>query len=174
MLLEALRQVNLADALIVIVPRHPQRFDAVARLLEQNDIAYQRRSAGGTLLSATRVILGDSMGEMIAYYAACDIAFVGGSLLPLGGQNLIEACAAGRAVIVGPYTFNFADATRQAVAAGAALQVGDARAVAVTAGALFGDSARAQQMAQAGRDFVRSHQGATERVVQMVRVRCDE
>ena len=112
--------------LTVIVPRHPQRFDEVAALLQQRGYKIQRRSDNRPIEADTRIVVGDSMGEMFAYYAACDVAFIGGSLLPLGGQNLLEACAVGRPVIVGPHTFNFEDATNGAIEAGAAIRISDA------------------------------------------------
>ncbi|MGE5386627.1 MAG: lipid IV(A) 3-deoxy-D-manno-octulosonic acid transferase, partial [Betaproteobacteria bacterium] len=106
LVLDALARVG-GDALLVLVPRHPQRFKAVAELLDQRGLATVCRSVG--LPNAqTRIWLGDSMGEMVAYYTLADVAFVGGSLLPLGGQNLIEAAACGCPVLVGPHTFNFA------------------------------------------------------------------
>ena len=83
------------DLLVVIVPRHPQRFDEVASLIEKRGMRLQRRSANEPVSAHTQVVLGDSMGEMFAYFVACDVAFIGGSLLPFGGQNLIEACAVG-------------------------------------------------------------------------------
>ena len=116
LVLEAWREVSATGALLVLVPRHPQRFAEVAALLEQSDIDFVRRSEG-LPGSTTQVWLGDSMGEMAAYYALADIAFVGGSLLPFGGQNLIEAAACGCPVIVGPHTFNFLQATDDAVTA---------------------------------------------------------
>ena len=112
LLLQALREIDIPQLLVVIVPRHPQRFDEVETLLGRVRIPYQRRSAGQPIAAATRIVLGDSMGEMLAYYAACDVAIIGGSLLPFGAQNLIEACAVGRPVIIGPHTYNFAEATR--------------------------------------------------------------
>ncbi len=105
------------------------------------------------MAATTAVVLGDSMGELFAYYAACDLAFVGGSLLPLGGQNLLEACAVGKPVIVGPYTFNFEEATRLAVDAGAALQVRDEQEL----GQVVARTARRRRAAQpngAGRSGV--------------------
>ena len=136
LLLDALQQMPIPGMLLVIVPRHPQRFAEVAALLEQRGIPFRRRSelasAGepqnravpaDEIQAEIQAVLGDSMGEMFAYYSAADLAFVGGSLLPYGGQNLIEACAAGAPVLVGPYTHNFAEATQLAVAAGAAVQV---------------------------------------------------
>ena len=107
------------DALLAIVPRHPQRFDEVAKLVESQGLRLVRRSRLEQGVGDAEVLLGDSMGEMFAYYAACDCAYIGGSLLPLGGQNLIEACALGKPVLVGEHTFNFADATADAVAGGA-------------------------------------------------------
>ncbi len=170
LLIEVLRAADIADLLLVIVPRHPQRFDEVAALLERAGIEYQRRSANATVAPETRVVLGDSMGEMVAYYAACDVAFVGGTLLRFGGQNLIEACAVGCPVIVGPHTYNFAEATRLAVAAGAALQVDDALGIVRAARDLLANPARIQQMAHAALDFARAHRGATARVVDLIRL----
>ena len=169
LLLDALDRLEVARALLVIVPRHPQRFDEVAQLLEQRAISFQRRSAATRVAPGVRVLLGDSMGEMFAYYAACDLAFIGGSLLPYGGQNLIEACAAGAPVIVGPYVYNFEEAARLAVDAGAALQVEDAPQAMREATRLLRDTAARRAMAQAGIDFSRRHQGATERLLALLR-----
>jgi 3-deoxy-D-manno-octulosonic-acid transferase len=168
LLLDVLPRIAVAGMLAVIVPRHPQRFDEVARLLEAHGIPYQRRSRGGAVSAETRVVLGDSMGEMFAYYAACDVAFVGGSLVPLGGQNLIEACAAGKPVLIGPSTYNFSDATERAVRAGAAVQVADAEALAREAGRLLGDPVAARRMSQAALDFAQAHRGATGRVLELI------
>jgi 3-deoxy-D-manno-octulosonic-acid transferase len=152
-------------ALLVLVPRHPQRFDEVAAMLSKRGIAFQRRSASQPVSAGCRVLLGDSMGEMFAYYAACDAAFIGGSLLPLGGQNLLEACVMGKPVLVGPHTFNFEEATRLAIEAGAAVRVASAEALAREAARLLGDQALRHRMGEAGRAFVRTHQGATARIL---------
>ena len=109
--------------LLLIVPRHPQRFNEVARLVAGQGLESVRRSEKKSVPGSVSVFLGDSMGELAVSYAACDIAFVGGSLLPLGGQNLIEACAAAKPVLVGPHTWNFRDAAERAVAAGAAMRL---------------------------------------------------
>ena len=154
--------------LTVIVPRHPQRFDAVARLLAERELAYQRRSEGNPVAASTAVFLGDSMGELYAYYAACDLAFVGGSLLPLGGQNLLEACAVGKPALVGPHTFNFEEATRLAVDAGAALQVGDERELGRVLAELLADRERRTRMGQAGLALMGQHQGAAQRIVALL------
>ncbi|MBI4189876.1 MAG: lipid IV(A) 3-deoxy-D-manno-octulosonic acid transferase [Betaproteobacteria bacterium] len=169
LLLQALHRADIPRLLTVIVPRHPQRFDEVAALLERERLPFQRRSANEPIAAGTRVVLGDSMGEMFAYYTACDAAIIGGSLLPFGAQNLIEACAVGRPVIVGPHIYNFAEATQLAVDAGAAVQVEDARSALAAVRELLRDPARARRMAQAGLDFTRSHQGATDKILRMLK-----
>jgi 3-deoxy-D-manno-octulosonic-acid transferase len=169
LILDALAGLDLAGLLIVIVPRHPQRFDEVGALLRQRGQAFVRRSEGRPVGADIRVVLGDSMGEMFAYYFASDVAFVGGSLLPLGGQNLLEACAVGRPVIVGPHTFNFEEATEGAIEAGAALRVADAPALAEAVASLFRDPGRREAMAEAGRRFTQMHRGATERTMAMLK-----
>jgi 3-deoxy-D-manno-octulosonic-acid transferase len=165
LLLDALRRTNVEHLLTVIVPRHPQRFDEVAALIERHGLRLQRRSADEPIAADTQAVLGDSMGEMFAYYAACDVAFIGGSLLPLGGQNLIEACAVGKPVLIGPHTFNFAQATELAVASGAALQVGNANELVRQLNILLQDPASLAKMGQAGLRICQRNQGATERAV---------
>jgi 3-deoxy-D-manno-octulosonic-acid transferase len=108
------------------------------------------------------------MGEMTAYYAAADVAFVGGSLLPYGAQNLIEACAMGTPVLIGPSTFNFAQAAAEAIAAGAAIQVADADALVREAARLLGDTGVRKRMGDAGRRFCEAHRGATGRTMAIV------
>ncbi|MDO5653414.1 MAG: 3-deoxy-D-manno-octulosonic acid transferase [Brachymonas sp.] len=152
----------------LVVPRHPQRFDEVAALLQTADFAVHRRStemlAAGT---STTVWLGDSMGEMPMYYAMADLALMGGSFEALGGQNLIEACACGCPVLLGPHTFNFSEASEQAIAAGAALRRADmAQAVQQALDVLLSDDAhRLQTMQQAARAFSQAHRGAAARTV---------
>ncbi|MGH8649451.1 MAG: lipid IV(A) 3-deoxy-D-manno-octulosonic acid transferase, partial [Burkholderiales bacterium] len=171
LLLDALEAIAVPELLTVIVPRHPQRFDEVARLLESRGVRYQRRSANAPTAADTRVVLGDSMGEMFAYYAACDVAFIGGSLLPLGGQNLIEACAVGKPVLIGPSTYNFAEAAELAMRAGAVIQVPDPAALAREAGRLLRDPAAAQRVSQAALAFANAHRGATARVLELIKLR---
>jgi len=150
---------------LVIVPRHPQRFDGVAALLDARGIPYVRRTAGPDALPAgTAVVLGDSMGELLAYYAAADVAFVGGSLLPLGGQNPIEPLAVAVPTLFGPHTFNFADVTAEAIAAGAAVRVSDATDMLQAAGRLLRDPAARQVMRERAETFVAAHRGATDRL----------
>jgi len=165
LLLEALEQNALGDAILVIVPRHPQRFDTVAQLLASRGLKFIRRSTNAPLDADCDIVLGDSMGEMAAYYRACDLAFVGGSLLTYGGQNLIEACAAGVPVLIGPYTYNFAQAAESAVAAGAALRVDSAEEVIRLARSLLQDAGLRERMGKAGVAFCAAHRGATERTL---------
>jgi 3-deoxy-D-manno-octulosonic-acid transferase len=168
LLLDALEDAPLpASVLIVIVPRHPQRFDEVAALLARRGLVHRRRSDNGIVDGGVRYVVGDSMGELYAYYAACDVAFVGGSLLPLGGQNLLEACAVGRPVLVGPHTFNFEEATHGAIEAGAARRVRDAAGLAEAARELLADAGLRARMSEAGRAFTAAHRGATARTMEM-------
>ena len=165
LLLDALEKNTLGKAILVIVPRHPQRFDAVARLLSARGLKFTRRSANARLEPDCDIVLGDSMGEMVAYYRAVDVAFVGGSLLAYGGQNLIEACAAGVPVLVGPYTYNFAQAAESAIAAGAALRANDAGEAIRLARALLQDRGLRERMGSAGVAFCAAHRGAVERTL---------
>ena len=156
------------DALLLLVPRHPQRFDAIAAELAARKLAAQRRSADEAIAPHTRVLLGDTMGEMFAYYAAADVALIGGSWLPFGGQNLIEACAVGTPVVVGPHTFNFQAVAEDAVRTGAALRAEDADAGMQAALALLADDQGRTRLATAGRAFATTHQGATARTITLL------
>jgi 3-deoxy-D-manno-octulosonic-acid transferase len=163
LVLDALSRIRVEGLLLLLVPRHPQRFDEVAALLNKRNLSYLRRSDQRALPPDCRVLLGDSMGEMPAYYTACDLAFIGGSLLPYGGQNLIEACAVGRPLLFGRHMYNFAEASKLAVAAGAAIEVADAAMLGERAGELLSDRAALARMGQAALTFSRAHQGATAR-----------
>ena len=182
LVLQAFAALNVPDALLILVPRHPQRFDEVAALVERKNFKLERRSRWAPAAAAAAsahegvrvlpqdvsVLLGDSMGEMGAYYAAADLAFIGGSLLPLGGQNLIEACAVGVPVLIGPHVFNFTQATADATAAGAALQVQDPADLARALRELFNDKSRRVAMGAAAAAFASRHRGATARTVDVV------
>jgi 3-deoxy-D-manno-octulosonic-acid transferase len=161
-LLEAL-PVLLQEILVVVVPRHPQRFDEVAQWADG------RRSRNDVPGENTRIYLGDTMGEMAFYYAACDVAVIGGSFLPLGGQNLIEALAAGAPVVVGPSMFNFAEATRLALDAGAAIQAPDASAAVRQAVEMISDRKKRDEMARAGKKLCEAHRGATAKHLEVCR-----
>jgi 3-deoxy-D-manno-octulosonic-acid transferase len=171
LLLDAFGQLAAAvpGVLLLLVPRHPQRFDDVARLVEARGLTLARRSRLGSDESvAAAVLLGDSMGEMAAYCVACDCAFIGGSLLPLGGQNLIEACALGKPVLIGEHTFNFALVTEEAVAAGAALRVADAPELMREAARLLADDIGRAAMGARAAAFANLHRGATLRTLEML------
>ncbi|MBS4095641.1 MAG: lipid IV(A) 3-deoxy-D-manno-octulosonic acid transferase [Sulfuricella sp.] len=168
LLLDALPQFTTPNLLFVIVPRHPQRFNEVAQLLEARRISFQRRSENRPIPPHIKVVLGDNMGELFAYYAACDLAYIGGSLLPLGGQNLIEAASVGTPILIGPHTFNFSEASELAIQAGAALRVQDAAELAKTATRLLADPSSLSAMSQAGRAFSQHHRGATARLMALI------
>ncbi|NOV25071.1 3-deoxy-D-manno-octulosonic acid transferase [Cupriavidus necator] len=157
---------------LLLIPRHPQRFDEVAAMAARAGFSVERRSnldlAGVRSPLAADLLLGDSMGEMAMYFAASDLAFIGGSLLPLGGQNLIEACAVGTPVLIGPHTFNFAQATDDAIAAGACLRVDNADALMRTAASVLADRARLADMRAHAQTFAGLHRGATVRTLAAV------
>ena len=158
--------------LLLIVPRHPQRFGEVAAVVAARQLPLKRRSENAFPAAETRVWLGDSMGEMAAYYALADLALIGGSLQPLGGQNLIEAAACGCPVIVGPHTFNFSQATEDALACGAARRVDDADAAATVASRLLANDGSGQEalaaMRRAATEFSAAHRGATARTLSLI------
>jgi 3-deoxy-D-manno-octulosonic-acid transferase len=157
-----------ARQLLVVVPRHPPRFNEAADLIAAAGLTIQRRSSGETIDANTEVWLGDSMGEVAAYVAMCDFAFVGGSLLPLGGQNLIEVCAQGKPVLMGPSTYNFADAARLAREAGALVAVADADGLMRAARSLFIDPDDRNRHANAAREFSQAHRGATQKTMELL------
>ncbi len=170
LILEALRNTDIGDALLLIVPRHPQRFDDVAEMIAAHGFSMCRRSAIGDapLPPDVRILLGDSMGEMFAYHAVSDIVFIGGSLLPLGGHNLIEACAMGKPVLIGPHTFNFAAVTDDAIASGAAVRITDARDLLMQAMRLLHDESARVCMSENATAFARQHRGATARTMALI------
>lgn len=159
------RERSAARPQLLLVPRHPQRFEAVAAEIRQRGLRLARRSGEGWPAAGADVLLGDSMGEMAAYYAMADVAIIGGSLLPFGGQNLIEACALGVPVVVGPHTRNFEQAADEAVAAGAACRVDDAAAAVDRALGLVAEPAACRRMGAAGEGFWQAHRGATQRTL---------
>jgi 3-deoxy-D-manno-octulosonic-acid transferase len=164
-------QAHVPRPLLLIVPRHPQRFDDVFRLVEQSGFAVARRSAlgdapQGSALDAD-VWVGDSMGEMALYYALADIALLGGSFARFGGQNLIEAAACGCPVVMGPHTWNFAEAAERALQSGAALRVDDAGAAVQRALELVQGQQR-EPMARRALDFAAQHRGAARRMAERI------
>jgi 3-deoxy-D-manno-octulosonic-acid transferase len=171
LILDALAKLVDRNFLLVLVPRHPQRFDEVAAMISVRGFVVQRRSlwsAAVPVATNIDVVLGDSMGEMFAYYAACDVAFIGGSLLPLGGQNLIEPCSLGKPAMIGPHTFNFAVVSDQAVAAGAASRVADARELLDESVRLLAHQNQRDEMGLRAAAFARQHRGATARTMNLI------
>lgn len=172
LILDALIAANIPNLLTIIVPRHPQRFDEVAQLLEKKTCDFTKRSLlsiNAIASPKTAFVLGDTMGEMFTYYASCDVAFIGGSLLPLGGQNLIEACSMGKPVLIGPHTFNFAQATEMAIAAGAAERILNINDLAQRLKVLFADANKRQMMAAAALRFSNESRGATQRTLELLK-----
>ena len=157
----------------LLVPRHPQRFDAVERLLQARGLQVSRRSqwpAQGPDAAAhlADVWLGDSLGEMVQYYGLSDLALLGGSFAPLGGQNLIEAAACGCPLVMGPHTFNFDEAARLAIEADAACRVADLPEGVALARRLANQPSRLREMADAGLRFARQHRGAADRTADAI------
>ena len=143
----------------LIVPRHPQRFDEVQRLLQGAGLRVARRSTWAQPPRDADVWLGDSLGEMPLYYGLADVALLGGSFAPLGGQNLIEAAACGCPVVLGPHTFNFADAAERACAAGAAQRVADMEQGQAAAIDLARDPVRLAAAQETATAFAHAHRG---------------
>ena len=169
-LLAAQRHVRetLPRALQVLVPRHPERFDRVAALAQRSGLGLVRRSTGALCWPEAGVFLGDTMGELPVLIAAADAAFIGGSLVPVGGHNLLEAAAVGVPVAIGPHAFNFAEITRLLVAEGAAVQVADTGELASLMIAWLGDAALRARIGEQGRRVVARNRGALGRLIALV------
>jgi 3-deoxy-D-manno-octulosonic-acid transferase len=152
----------------LVVPRHPQRFDEVAELAQSCGMSVSRRSAWDSQPQPADVWIGDSLGEMAFYYGLADVALLGGSFAPLGGQNLIEAAACSCPVVMGPHTFNFAEAAQLAQDCGAALRVGSMEDGIRGAVALTGDVSRRAAVVQAASQFAAANQGAAHKTARAV------
>jgi len=156
--------------LLVLVPRHPERFDSVAKLCHQRGFRVERRSERKDGVAPdTAILLGDTMGEMLLFHAVADVSYIGGSLVPLGGQNLLEAAAVGTPVVFGPHMFNFSDISRMAIERGAGRQVQDTAELAnAVAGYLENPSAR-RAAGEAGQRMVAENRGALAKTLKLVR-----
>jgi len=161
-------QTAVATALLLLVPRHPERFGAVAELLSRRGIPFERRSAGTPVHPQTRVLLVDTVGELAALYASADVAFVGGSLVPVGGHNLLEPAALGVPVITGPNQDNSRDVADLLVRAGAALLAADARELDDWLRQLFADPERRRRMGEVGRRVVEANRGSVLRLLDLI------
>lgn len=169
-LLKVHRQIlaRLPTALLVLVPRHPERFDRVASLAGRLGLPAVRRSSGRSCGPEDAVFLGDTMGELPALIAAADAAFIGGSLVPVGGHNLLEAAAAGVPVAIGPHAFNFAQITELLVQEGAAVQVANADALANLMVDWLDDAATRARIGENGQRVVASNRGALGRLIVLI------
>jgi 3-deoxy-D-manno-octulosonic-acid transferase len=192
---ETLRE-GLPDALLLLVPRHPDRFEAVAELLSRRQLRFTRRSSGGIGISssssgggggsggggddsggepggveargAAQVLLVDTVGELESLYASADAAFVGGSLVPIGGHNLLEPAALGLPVLTGPHHFNGKDIARLMLDQGAALQVGNAQELAAALARLLADPQERRRIGDIGRHIVESNRGSVARLLELI------
>lgn len=147
-------------ALLILVPRHPERFDSVYKLCMQEKLITSRRSTQPIPQPQDQIFLGDSMGEMAFYFQIADISFMGGSFVTVGGHNLLEPAALAKATLIGPHYFNFTDITQQLVTRHACLIVENEVELATQVIRLFNDSSLQQQMGMAGFDVVTANQGA--------------
>lgn len=160
--------------LLCLVPRHPERFSDVATQIINTGLSFRRRSEWGGVpqgVDSLDVILGDSMGEMTMYYSAADLVVMGGSLLPFGGQNLIEACAAGCPVLLGEHTYNFQQASLDAIETGAAKRIkgdsllGEPIALMESLKELLSNQIELAKMTSAAKNYSIEHQGATKKIL---------
>ena len=163
--------VNLKDkfdALLIIVPRHPQRFDEVFNLIVDSGLKVKRRSDGLGCDESIQVLLGDSMGELLSYYSVCDIAFIGGSLIDTGGQNMLEAAAASKPILFGPSVFNFEKIAQLFLEKDAAIQVGDADDLMKTISALLLDDTKRQKLGENAKNSFEKNRGAVDRLLKLI------
>lgn len=164
---------KIPDLLLILVPRHPERFRAVAKLVQERGLALVKRSENSTVSELCNVFLGDSMGEMLNYFSVSDVAFVGGSLVPTGCHNVLEPAALGLPVLVGPSQFNFQTICEQLEEAGALQSVVDEQALADAVLVLFEDAAMRQRMGDAGRAVIQENRGALQRSYEIVWRYCE-
>jgi len=163
--------VNLKDkfdALLIIVPRHPQRFDEVFDLIVDSGLDVKRRSRGVSCEENTQVLLGDSMGELLSYYSVCDIAFIGGSLIDVGGQNMLEAASASKPILFGPSVFNFEQIAELLLEKDGAIQVSDADDLMKNISNLLLDDNEREKLGENAKNLLEKHRGAVNRLVKLI------
>jgi 3-deoxy-D-manno-octulosonic-acid transferase len=161
-------QAEVAGALLLLVPRHPERFQSVADLLSRLGFRFERHSGGNAVRPDCQVLLVDTVGELAALYASVDVAFVGGSLVPVGGHNLLEPAVLGVPVITGPYQSNGKEIAQLLLQQGAALQVADAPQLAEVLKQLFSDPARRARMGASGRHVIEVNRGSVARLLELI------
>ena len=169
--LEAHRRVirQIPGALLVLVPRHPERFNGVAKQAQSIGVKVVRRTEGGECSHDTQLYLGDTMGEMLLFYAAADVAYVGGSLVPTGSHNMLEPAALGKPVLFGPHRFNFAEISQMLIDQGAALEVKDSSDLAEAVIDLLQNPEKRRQQGLQGRRVVVQNRGALDRLLTGIR-----
>jgi 3-deoxy-D-manno-octulosonic-acid transferase len=168
--LDAHERVRAArnDALLLLVPRHPNRFDAVKSWLRARNVRFVSRSKREAVAADTSVLLVDTLGELMSFYAAANVAFVGGSLVPIGGHNLLEPAALNRPIIVGPHNFNAADIAQMFLDSGAALQVESATELANAVLDLLTSAAHRDEMIARAHAILQTNRGALARVLTLI------
>lgn len=170
LILLAFKQIlkQYPDALLILVPRHPERFETVAALLIQQEYTFVKRSTKHPMTKETQILLGDTMGELPFFYASADVAFVGGSLVPVGGHNALEAAALGVPVIVGPYVDNCLEITKLLLDAGALIQVSDSDALAKAVLQWFSNPLIRKQAGAFGKNVVEKNRGVVKQIVDFI------
>ena len=156
------------DALLVIVPRHPERFDEVHRLIIDNKLNVNRRSENEPCDNDTQILLGDSMGELMAYYSICDIAFIGGSLTSDGGQNMLEAAASSKPVLFGPHVFNFEYVSQLLIDNGGAIQISNADQLMHTIAGLLSDDGKRIAIGTNAKKIIEDNRGVTNQLIELL------
>lgn len=171
LILNAARTIrgHYPDLLLIIVPRHPERFDRVAALSQRSGFTTLRRSEQKPCRSDIEVLVVDTMGELPLFYACSDVAFVGGSLVPVGGHNILEPAALGKTIITGPHVFNFKEITAQFMAADAAVMVDSTESLAEKVCELLAKPQQREQMGQAALNLIVRSQGASSRLVNLIK-----
>ena len=165
--LDAHRRIlgTIPNAILMIVPRHPERFSAVSSLIEKEGFGYVSRTKSDHCPDEASVVLGDTMGELTMFYAASDVAFVGGTLVPVGGHNLLEPGSLGLPVVTGPHLYNTQDIADWFAANGASIVVRDENGLADALLPLLADSSKAAAMGAKGREVVDTNKGALQRLM---------
>lgn len=159
---------NEPGALLILVPRHPQRFEAVAALIARRGLSFVRRSGGKPVPAEAQVLLLDSVGELLDFYAAADVAFVGGSLVPIGGHNLLEPAACGLPVLLGPSDFNGREIAALLLRLGAAIRIADGAGLGLAVSRLLADGDERRRIGAIGRGAVEANRGSTEQVLELI------
>ena len=168
--LDATRKIRsqFKDLLLILVPRHPERFDRVAALSRKTGLTTLRRSEGKPCHSQIQVLVVDTMGELPFFYGAADVAFIGGTLVPHGGHNLLEAAALSRPIITGPHYFNFLEVTQQFLQQGAAMEVSNSEQLADSVIALLSTPQQRAEMGEAGKKLIEQSKGASKRLLNLI------